>query len=86
MSHITIGRWGRNLAVRLPGEIVRQIGLHDGEQLDIEVLDHEIRLRRPVPPPDLDVLFRGQSAAAWRAAYADAFDWGADLGREIVAE
>ena len=39
MTHITVGRWGKNLAVR-----------------------------------------------EWRAAYAGAYDWGPDVGRERVEE
>jgi hypothetical protein len=34
----------------------------------------------------LQELFRGKSPEEWRVAYADAFDWGPDVGREIVEE
>jgi hypothetical protein len=34
----------------------------------------------------LDKLFRGKTPAQWRAEYADAFDWGPDVGREAVEE
>lgn len=86
MSSVTIGRWGHNLAVRLPREIVRAAHLQDGEQVEIEAQDDAIVIRRVVPSPTLAELFRGRSAAEWRAAYAGAFDWGPDLGREIVEE
>ena len=36
------------------------------------------------PRITLEKLFRGRSAGEWRAEYAGAFDWGSDLGREIV--
>ncbi len=36
------------------------------------------------PRITLEKLFRGRSAGEWRAEYAGAFDWGPDLGREIV--
>ena len=29
-------------------------------------------------------LFKGKSPKQWRAAYAVAFEWGPDVGREIV--
>jgi hypothetical protein len=29
MSEVTIGKWGRNLAIRLPGEIVKALGLRN---------------------------------------------------------
>jgi hypothetical protein len=34
----------------------------------------------------LDELFRGKTPEQWRAEYADAFDWGPDVGREIVEQ
>ncbi len=86
MSHVTVGRWGRNLAVRLPGEVVRAAGLHDGDRIVVEIIEGEIVIRPVEPRIALDKLFAGTSAAEWRAAYAGAFDWGPDIGREAVAE
>ena len=34
----------------------------------------------------LEELFAGKSSREWREAYAGAFDWGPDVGREIVEE
>ena len=86
MTQATVGRWGNNLAVRLPGEIVRATRLHDGERVEIEARDGAIIIRPAEPPLTLEELFRGKSPATWRAEYADAFDWGPDVGREVVGE
>ena len=43
-------------------------------------------IRRTVPHFTLEELFRGKSPEEWRSAYADAFDWGPDVGREVVEE
>jgi antitoxin MazE len=86
MSHITVGKWGKNLAVRLPGEIVSEAGLREGERVDIETRDGDIVIRRIAPRFTLEELFAGKSPAEWRAEYADAYDWGPDVGREIVEE
>jgi antitoxin MazE len=86
VSQVTIGKWGKSLAIRLPGEIVKAAGLSNGERLEIETHDGEIVIRRAVPRFTLEELFRGRSPAEWRAAYAGAFDWGPDVGREIVEE
>jgi antitoxin MazE len=86
VSQVTVGKWGKNLAIRLPGEIVRAAGLSSGERLDIETHDGEIVIRRAVSHFTLDELFRGKSPEEWRAAYARAFDWGPDVGREVVEE
>ena len=86
MPQITIGRWGKQLAIRLLSEIVKAAGLSNGERLDIETHDGEIVIRRAVPHFTLEELFRGKSPEEWRSAYAGAFDWGPDVGREVVEE
>jgi len=86
MTHITVGRLGKNLAVRFPGDIARAAGLTEGEQVEIETRGGEIVLRRVVPHFTLEELFRGRSPEEWRATYADAYDWGSDVGRERVEE
>jgi antitoxin MazE len=86
MSHATVGKWGKNLAVRLPGEVVRSAGLKGGERVLIESRNGEIVIRRALPHFDLEELFRGKSPRQWRALYAEAFDWGPDIGREAVEE
>jgi antitoxin MazE len=47
MSQATVGKWGNNLAIRVPFEIARASGLSDGEQVEIETLDGDILIRRP---------------------------------------
>jgi antitoxin MazE len=86
MAHVTVGRWGKNLAVRFPGDVAKAARLTEGERVEIEARDGEIVLRRVVLPPSLEELFRGRTPAEWRAAYAGAYDWGPDVGREVVEE
>jgi antitoxin MazE len=83
MAEIIVGRWGKNLAVRVPSE---RCGLRDGERVEIEVRDGELVIRRTVPRFTLGELFRGKGPQEWRALYRGAFDWGPDLGREAVEE
>jgi antitoxin component of MazEF toxin-antitoxin module len=84
MSHSIVGRWGKNLAIRFPGDVVRAAGIRAGDQVEIEARGGEVLIRRVVPKVTLDEMFRGRSAAEWRAEYAWAFDWGPDVGREVV--
>lgn len=87
MSQVVIGRWGKNLAIRLPREIAKATGIHDGERVKIDAEDGNIVIRRLVPQFTLEDLFRGKSPDEWRAAYREAIDWGGgDLGREVVEE
>ena len=58
----------------------------EGERVEIETRGGEIVLRRVAPHFTLEELFRGRSPEEWRAAYAGAYDWGPDVGRERVEE
>lgn len=46
MSQAIIGRWGKNLAVRVPREVAQAAGLSDGERVEIETVDGDILIRR----------------------------------------
>jgi antitoxin component of MazEF toxin-antitoxin module len=46
MTHSVIGKWGKNLAVRVPMEVARAAGLTDGEKVEIEIQDGDILIRR----------------------------------------
>jgi antitoxin MazE len=84
MSQVTVGKWGKSLAVRLPTDIAKAAGLCEGQSVEVEAQDGDIVIRRAIPRFTLEELFRGQGAQEWRAAYAQAFDWGPDVGREII--
>ena len=86
MTHATIGRWGRSLAVRVPNEIADAISLHEGDRVDIAVDAGNITIRPAPPRYRLGDLFAGKSPDQWRVLYAGAYDWGPDRGREIIEE
>jgi antitoxin MazE len=86
LAQATVGKWGKNLAIRFPGEIVKAAGLSDGEHVEIETHDGGIVIRRSAPHFNLEDLFAGKSPEQWRAAYAGIFNWGPDVGREIIEE
>jgi antitoxin MazE len=86
MSYVTVGKWGKSLAVRLPAGIAGKAGLREGERVEIVAHDGDIVVRRATPRFTLGELFSGKSAEEWREAYAGAYDWGPDVGREVVEE
>ena len=47
MTKVTIGRWGKSLALRMPLDVVQALALVDGEQVEIETKDGDIVIRRP---------------------------------------
>jgi antitoxin MazE len=85
-AQVTIGRWGKNLALRLPSEIAKAVRLSDGERVEVETKGGNIVIRRAIPDFSLEELFQGRKPEEWRALYADAYDWGPDVGREIIEE
>jgi antitoxin MazE len=86
MTKVIVGKWGKSLAIRLPSDIAKAVGLSDGERVEVAAQQDSIIVRRTVPRFTLDELFEGKTPEQWRAAYKDAFDWGADRGREVVEE
>ena len=46
MSHSVVGKWGKNLAIRVPMEVARAAGLTDGEKVEVETQNGDIVVRR----------------------------------------
>ena len=46
MTQAIVGKWGKNLAVRVPFEVAEQSGLKEGERVEIENRDGDIVIRR----------------------------------------
>jgi antitoxin component of MazEF toxin-antitoxin module len=46
MSQSTVGKWGKNLAIRVPMEVARAAGLTDGEQVEIKAHDGDLIIHR----------------------------------------
>ena len=86
MTRAVIGRWGKNLAIRVSGEIASQASLHDGQRLEVETGTDQIVIRRAKPRYTLGQMFAGKAPTEWRAIYASSYDWGLDVGREIIDE
>ena len=69
-----VAKWGNSLAVRLPADLVRELGLKEGDQIDLRMDGGSMAVRR-VPRPD-EVLaelrqFRGKLPAADRLSRDD---------------
>lgn len=46
MTQAIVGKWGKNLAVRVPFEVAEQSGLQEGDRVEIETRDGDIVIRR----------------------------------------
>ncbi len=70
-----ISKWGNSLAVRLPAELVRELGLKEGDQIDLLKDDGAVLVRRqPRAEEILDELrrFRGRLPARKRMSRDEA--------------
>jgi antitoxin MazE len=72
-----VAKWGNSLAVRLPAELVRELGLKEGDQIDLRMDDGGMAVRR-LPRAD-EVLarlrqFRGKLPVADRLSRDDAHE------------
>jgi len=47
MSRVTVGKWGKSLAIRVPFEIATITGLGEGEEVEIEAKDGDLVIHRP---------------------------------------
>jgi len=46
MSQSKVGRWGKNLAIRVPVAVAKAARLSEGENVEVEIRDHDIVIRR----------------------------------------
>jgi antitoxin component of MazEF toxin-antitoxin module len=46
MTKAIVGKWGKSLAIRVPLDVARAVGLSDGEAVEIETADGDIHIRR----------------------------------------
>jgi antitoxin MazE len=86
MAEAVIGRWGKNLAIRLPAHVAKKAGLGDGERVEIISTDKEVIVRKLPAKVTVESMFSGAPSKDWRALYRAAFDWGEDQGHERVEE
>jgi antitoxin component of MazEF toxin-antitoxin module len=86
MAQATIGRWGKNLAVRFSADLAKTIGFNDGDRVELLPQKEQGVIRKVAAQVTVDEMFGGKRPEEWRALYEGAYDWGADRGREIVEE
>ena len=77
---VHISKWGNSLGVRVPRDVAAKLGLTEGSRVDIAIEGDRLVISTRRPVFTLDELLVGMTPESMR----DAFDWGPDMGREIV--
>lgn len=70
-----VAKWGNSLAVRLPAKLVRELGLKEGDQIELRKADGSLQVERlPRPEEVLAELrrFRGRLPAKERLSRPEA--------------
>ncbi len=77
---VQVARWGDSLGLRIPEEVAREAGLTEGMRVELIAEEGRVVISRPMPRYQLQELLEGTTPEEMHAA----FDWGPDVGREIV--
>jgi antitoxin MazE len=80
MMQVQLARWGNSLGLRIPKELAGRLGLKDGARVEIEAEGDRLVIRTDRPHYRLEELLTGITPEDMR----EAFDWGPDVGREVV--
>ena len=48
-----IAKWGNSLAVRLPAKLVQELGLREGDQIEVRADDAGLAVRQTPSPKDI---------------------------------
>ncbi len=77
---VQLSRWGNSLGMRIPKELATRFALTEGAQVDIEADGERIVISLPRPKYRIEDLVADMTHDNIRQA----FDWGPDVGREII--
>lgn len=84
----TVKRWGNSLAVRIPHQLARALGLSEGSTVDLRLEDRRMIIEPLPSPPTLDQLLAGASVklrAKWTPGRGDVVSVKVVAGRRPVA-
>jgi len=74
-----IAKWGNSLAIRLPGEYAKGLGLTAGMELEVSILDGGLLLR----PRRKEYSLQELLAQVTAENVHEETDWGAAVGQEF---
>ena len=80
---VRIAKWGNSLAVRLPRAITDDLGLAEGQSVDIGIEDGSVRLKPSTERVRLSDLI-AEAERLGPAAHPEVVAWGADVGAEAI--
>lgn len=86
MTQAIVGKWGKSLAIRVPLDVVRSMGLREGEPVEIEESDGELHVRRKSGKIDAERQRRALAAVEEMRREAGKFNLDGITIRELIDE
>ncbi|SDZ96378.1 antitoxin MazE [Oribacterium sp. KHPX15] len=85
--NITISKWGNSIGIRIPAVVTETLGLKAGEQVDCELKDGGLFVRKNQTTAQMFEQFYGKPfSEITQSDLSDAneMDWGEDVGGELL--
>lgn len=79
--NIQVGKWGNSLGVRIPGPLAKELGLHEGSELDLQQVSGTLVLR-PVLRDEGEYCLEEMLARITPEMLHGDSDWGDPAGKE----
>jgi|HubBroStandDraft_6_1064221.scaffolds.fasta_scaffold3786936_1 antitoxin MazE len=77
---VLLSKWGNSLGLRLPKALTSEIGVSDGQKVEVRAEGGRIIVEPVRKTLTLEQMMENVTPEAMR----EAWDWGDDVGREIV--
>jgi antitoxin MazE len=77
----TVQKWGNSLAVRIPNQFAKNLGVRHGSEIELQLFDEEMVVKPVKTKPTLDNLL--ERAKGKTNPHLD-YDFGKPEGKEII--
>jgi antitoxin MazE len=78
---VSVAKWGNSLGVRIPKRLAEKLGLREGARVEMEAEGDRLVISRRRPRYTLEEVLANVTPEV-----RTAFDWGPDVGREIIED
>jgi antitoxin MazE len=83
MTRVAVSKWGNSSAIRLPKAVMEELGIKQGEVIEMTVKDGKAVIEKPKQrlAPSLEDMVAEMNRLGWENE-PETVDWGPDVGSE----
>jgi antitoxin MazE len=83
MTRVAVSKWGNSSAIRLPKAVMEELGIKQGEVIEMTVKDGKGVIEKPRQrlAPSLEDMVAEMNRLGWENE-PETVDWGPDVGSE----